>query len=70
MFWNLLSLWHSNNLEQKSSLLKLLFPKGVVFNSGVLEPRSTSSLFIVLADEKVDENTLVSPKRFELLLSP
>jgi hypothetical protein len=28
MFWNLLNLWQSNNLEQKSSLLKLLFPDG------------------------------------------
>jgi site-specific DNA recombinase len=70
MFWNLLNLWQSNNLDQKSSMLKLLFPDGVIFNSGVLEPNSTNSFFIGLADEKVDENSLVSPKRFELSLSP
>jgi hypothetical protein len=70
MFWNLLIMWESNNLEQKSSLLKFLFPEGVVFNSGVLEPKSTSSFFIGLGDEKVDENTLASPTRFELVFSP
>jgi hypothetical protein len=40
MFWN--PLCESNDLEHKSSLLKLLFANGVVFNSGVLEPKSTS----------------------------
>jgi site-specific DNA recombinase len=70
MFWNLLTMWESNDLEHKSSLLKLLFPNGVAFNSGALEPKSTSSFFTSLGDEKVDENLLVSPMRFELMLSP
>jgi site-specific DNA recombinase len=70
MFWNLLTMWESNDLEHKSSLLKLLFPDGLVFDSGVLEPRSTSSFFTSLGDEKVDENLLVSPMGFEPMLSP
>jgi site-specific DNA recombinase len=70
MFWNLLTLWESNNLEQRSSLLKLLFPDGLVMNSGVLEPKSTNSFFASLSDESVALEALVSPMGFEPMLSP
>ena len=60
MFWNPLRLWETNNLEQKSSLLRLLFPAGVAFNSGVLEPKSTHSFFMHLSDENVGEIELAS----------
>ena len=70
MYWNLPILYESSNLEGKSSLLKMLFPDGVVFDSGVLEPKSTNSFFTTLGDVAADESVLASPMGFEPMLSP
>ena len=70
MYWNLLSLYESNSLEGKSSLLKLLFPQGVTYRNGVLEPISTSSLFSSLGDKEMSESALASPTGFEPVSPP
>ena len=70
MFWNLLNLWPQQQLGTEVFSAQAPVSRRSRLQFWSVEPKSTSSLVIVLAEENVDENTLVSPKRFELLLSP
>ena|SRR5581483_3081624 len=70
MCWNLATLWQHNDLEKRSSFLRLLFPDGIRYTAGVLEPNSTNSFFMYLGAEQVSEAEMASPTGFEPVLPP
>lgn len=60
MCWNLATLWQHNDLEKRSSFLRLLFPDGITYRGNSLEPISTNSFFTYLWTDNVSEDSMAS----------
>jgi len=66
LYWNSSNIWSSNDLEGKRRLAKLLFPKGIEVSKTGFGTPATHSLYTLLADEALQEESMVRPERFEL----
>ncbi len=67
---NLDTFWLKNKLDVKERLQKIIFPKGLRYDSGVFRNGGKSSLFKIIGTLSVPSINMVPPSELESLSTP
>jgi site-specific DNA recombinase len=67
VLWNVRHVYETCDLQGKQRLSSKLFPKGLPVTKNGFWNVQTHSIYMLLADDSVDESEVVRPRRFELL---